>query len=429
MQEMHRGRPWKWLLGAAFIFALVQFGARPGYDHWQSIAAAAREERCIVGSAGDPRSIPRPDGNIKIIRLTDQGTYVDRCELTDALYELHWDRTQIDPQDPVSPRKPGAVSLPKLVVVFVHGWLNDARKTDGDYVEFQSLIERLRKENDGTKGDKKQVTGVYLSWSARSDIPIYQYLTFWNRMQAADRISQSAIVTSAIGAINDALDQSPFSNNQLVLIGHSFGARILQAATAQSLLYGVQQARPRRTNGRYKFIHGVADAIILLNPAFESTMYASIDELRSDGASFDPAQTPLLISIGTSNDSATRYAFPIGQWLAQRASAPEMTTLGNYDAYATHTLHKARSETDCDPKLVGAPLTQGFFAAGLCLDRLPPSANKVTAPNNPFLVVQTTPDIIDNHSGIWGATFSDWLFDFVNEFSHRQHIARRTAVK
>jgi pimeloyl-ACP methyl ester carboxylesterase len=327
-------------------------------------------------------------------------------------------------------------------VVYVHGWLNDERQSDGNYVEFKKLIERLRNEQrNGDRVIAQQVVGIYLTWQARSDIPVYQYLTFWDRMHAADRISQSAIVTSTIGAINHALDQTPHANgksgsNQVVLIGHSFGARILYAATSQSMLYAVQQARPRTSSGQYKLVRGIADTVILLNPAVEATMFASIDDVRRSGASFRPEQRPLLVTIATSNDHATRYVFPVGQWLAQRTSSGEMTTLGNFSKYFTHSLRRVHKQEACDTQLNQEPLTKGFFAAtrsdaqtgpGLCLNRMEPGTKeKITSANDPFLVVETTREVIDNHSGIWASEFFDWLFAFVHEFASRGHGERRS---
>src|SRR5258707_14931217 len=38
-----------------------------------------------------PRQTSRPtSGVVKIIRLTNQGEFADRCELTDALFEIAW---------------------------------------------------------------------------------------------------------------------------------------------------------------------------------------------------------------------------------------------------------------------------------------------------------------------------------------------------
>jgi hypothetical protein len=60
---------------------------------------------------------------LKVIRLTRLGEFVDRCELSDVLYELNWDR-------PLShgvrgPRfDPAKPKLPKLAVLYIHGWMH-----------------------------------------------------------------------------------------------------------------------------------------------------------------------------------------------------------------------------------------------------------------------------------------------------------------
>jgi hypothetical protein len=51
----------------AGLLALVQFGARPAYDHWQSLANEARGTECAVRTPEDPRRKLRPDGQIKTV--------------------------------------------------------------------------------------------------------------------------------------------------------------------------------------------------------------------------------------------------------------------------------------------------------------------------------------------------------------------------
>src|SRR5262245_10193259 len=52
------------------------------------------QHKCPPGAkrpdgAPDPITITRPNsGRVIVIRLTNSGQFVDRCELTDALYEL-----------------------------------------------------------------------------------------------------------------------------------------------------------------------------------------------------------------------------------------------------------------------------------------------------------------------------------------------------
>ena len=64
--------------------------------------------------------MPRPNHSIKIIRLTNSGEFVDRCELTNALYELNWDRERPAYSFGVEV-KAEAPKLPKLTVLYIHG--------------------------------------------------------------------------------------------------------------------------------------------------------------------------------------------------------------------------------------------------------------------------------------------------------------------
>ena len=76
------------------------------------------QNKCPLGRPNDPINTPRPNsGTVKVIRLTNAGEFVDRCEFTDALDELIWDL----PRGRFGPRvKPGATTLPKFTVLYIH---------------------------------------------------------------------------------------------------------------------------------------------------------------------------------------------------------------------------------------------------------------------------------------------------------------------
>jgi hypothetical protein len=118
------------------------------------------QNKCPLGRANDPIRTPRPNsGVVKIIRLTNDGAFVNRCEFTDALYELVWDRMPQGAFGP--PRKTDATSHPRFTVLYVHGWKHGADSTDSDLTEFKRLIERLADTNPD-----RQVLGVYIAWNA-----------------------------------------------------------------------------------------------------------------------------------------------------------------------------------------------------------------------------------------------------------------------
>ncbi|MBR1164620.1 hypothetical protein [Bradyrhizobium elkanii] len=160
----------------------------------------------------------------------------------------------------------------------------------------------------------------------------------------------------------------------------------------------------------------MADAVILLNPAFEAARYSTINSFTRNRETFSPTQAPLVITISSSGDWATKAAFPFGQWLGLARTSRELHTLGNYAAFRTHLLEKGKCSGPTDE-----PITESFAGADLCLSRLtePPSDevdnyDQEFRAHNPFIVAQTTPDIIRDHNDIWNSTFRGWLAELIN---------------
>lgn len=405
---MRVAAPELWLLAGAILSALG-FLVAPIWLNRKELPPGKSQNKCVKHKTdpdNDPRLIPRPDETIKIIRLTNSGEFVDRCELTNALYELNWDR-ELPPGSFGAIRRQGASKLPKLAVLYIHGWKHDASPTDSDLASFTRLIEELRERHKG----KKHVVGIYVGWNATADLPSFlENISFWVKKSNADRVAQSAVVTKIVSAIGSIIRADPSRQDQFIAIGHSFGARVLFSATAQSLISETERAHPRFPGGEYGIIEGAAHAVILLNAAFEASRYSAIDDVARKDEAFRETQPPLLVSISTENDWATKLAFPVGQWLASARSKRELTTLGNYQPFFTHMLSPEVKE--------GMPeamaLTEEFTAAGLRLVRLPRDGTpRVVQAHNPFLVVRTTSAVIDGHNGIWSDKFRGWLGELI----------------
>jgi pimeloyl-ACP methyl ester carboxylesterase len=355
-------------------------------------------------------------GILLTLRFTDNGQLVDRCEQTDAFYELNWNHRFKDTQ--AANITPGTTLRPKFVVVYVHGWKNDARQDDGDYPKFKNLVDKLASDYK----DRKQVVGIYVSWYARS-WPVVDNLTFWSRMRAADRIAQSAAVTKFIAGLESILSRDVDKQNQLIVIGHSFGARMVYSATIQNLLHAVQREFPKDPKESYGIVRGSADAVILVNPAFEASLFTGVASIFRKDEQFRPDQPPVLVSISTRNDRATGWWFPIGQWVGWRTDL-ERTTLGYFADYQTHTLQQAKP-LECFPsgEEVNSQLSRKSYLAGLCMRPLP---RRDDQPTNPFLVAQTSSDVVDGHSDIWNEKFSDWLFQFVKALGEKHEEAPKS---
>jgi hypothetical protein len=404
----------------------------------ESNSSASIQNKCTKTKSEDPANWSRPtSGKVKNIELTNEGEFVDRCQLTDVLDELIWD-SRFPPPLTINTN---AISRPKLVVLFVHGWMHDGSENDPNHKRFSELVTGLAATQE------KQVLGIYVTWNASTGNAVLDYFSFWSRQRIADRITQSAVITKIVGAIGSTRGISGKQDN-FIAIGHSFGARMLFAAVNAPLILDVTKAYPAAHSDVYRTFKGPADAIVLINPAFEAARYTTLNSFMRNEEVFSQQQPPLMITVSTDNDSATKYAFPVGQLLGLSFDERAQTTLGNYKRYYTHTLFVPKGEKcgAADP----FNLTEEYFTSGLCLKREPKwhrlsEDDGKLDPNrwsdvpadrqmyNPFLVVHTTKDIIDNHGGFWDEdkpAFFNWLFDILKALDLRNdRAAGRKAVE
>ena len=198
---------------------------------------------------------------------------------------------------------------------------------------------------------------------------------------------------------------------------------MLYSATAQSLINQTEFSHPGYNGGEYEPFRGTADSVILLNPAFEASRYTVLDDFTRSGEKFSLKQKPLLIVISSEQDWATKYAFPVGQWLDLANTAREKTTVGNYGSYRSHTL-EVSTGTNCAP-IGPSGLSESFDKAGLCLKRVQreefdeisqDGRNKVRKTYqafNPFIVASTPGDVISKHGDVWNERFRGWLFELI----------------
>jgi hypothetical protein len=165
------------------------------------------------------------------------------------------------------------------------------------------------------EGVGRRVVGIYVGWDGAVG-PAFLGLnpTFWNRKLAADRISQSSVLTKIFAATKYARRQERESKkiiarDMTIMIGHSFGARILYTATSQVLTDEIQRQHPGKERGSYGVMAGPADLVLLLNPAFEASVFTAMHTVNRGQEKWweriHRKQQPLLLVLSTENDWAT----------------------------------------------------------------------------------------------------------------------------
>jgi pimeloyl-ACP methyl ester carboxylesterase len=210
-----------------------------------------------------------------------------------------------------------------LLVVYIHGWLNNA--TSDDVGSFKGFLSRLSQSKQ-VQSHHYTLFGVYFAWPGKSlEIPYLYYLTFWNRKQAAERIASNGDCIDAIEQLSYVTRLRPY--NYVFLIGHSFGGLILERTVAHTLrtLEGLQNVKPPW------------DLALMLNPASDSVLTRQIvSDLQSlykysdkpvsgnllqwggqfspisGSGSFIPENQPTVVELQSENDIATGTFFPIG---------------------------------------------------------------------------------------------------------------------
>src|SRR5262249_23222548 len=142
------------------------------------------------------------------------------------------------------PWRKGAKDLPRLTLLYVHGWKHNDKSKDLEH--FEEFVRELQNEHKD-----KQLLGVYVAWNASWQLGLLDNLSFWSKETIADRIAQSSVLTKILSALGAMRKERFETADQLIAIGHSFGARLLFAASSQPLMYEAQKAHPGKPSGTY----------------------------------------------------------------------------------------------------------------------------------------------------------------------------------
>lgn len=287
---------------------------------------------------------------LSIIEFDDQGEFWRPKQLTDTL----------DLIEKSSDRQ----GREALVVVFVHGWKNDAslhNELEKNLGSFKQVLLQLTREEVNRAAElsrdeddplrPRSVIGVYMAWRGLSlRGKLLNQLSFFARKNAAVRVARVSF-SHAIHRIV-AKTKGTLSNTQgnpdsvAVVVGHSFGGLIVENTLLRTLTV--------ETND---FAAYGADLTVLVNPANEAILarqsihalaHAPPGDLQLEGVE---VSRPLIVSVTSVDDSATGNVFPLGLWIKGlfknfRRYDAEEPGLRRQKVYYTHTPGHLPPEAD-----------------------------------------------------------------------------------
>ena len=345
------------------------------------------------------------------------------------------------------------------IIAFAHGWEHDARVCDEFVACFRTFLDEIAADTGGAAAaagvGAPRIVGVYLGWRGRSVVfPVASQLTFWPRKRTAERIGAGDLVE-----VLEYLDQ--FTHREadegrlasLSIMGHSFGGTMVYSALANILKARLVDALGRHAHDptAENLVHGFGDLVLLINPAFEASALAPLHELADALGTCSPRQAPVLVVLGSENDTPNRVWFRSGRWAqtflqstGPRSGGPLLTTaVGSYDPFITHRVeaiappdaHAPRAHvSDCacelpigelsaeESQMIGDFLRTRRFASpwgsdevcaacegGLTLGTARVTCQPGIIPTRPVWSVRATDDVVDGHSGFFTRPFLDFV--------------------
>lgn len=374
-----------------------------------------------------------------------------------------------------------------IIVVFVHGWRHNATVCDDNVACFRRVLQSFAvreqdlSEREGRK--RRNVTGVYFGWRGLSSCSEPLTTTsIWRRKSIGENIGARAgrealrQIMRLFADIKEEDRKHPNRNSRLIIAGHSLGAGVVYSAVGPLLLQrlhdGIAATAPGRSIARIEDLDvatpvHLPDLVLLLNPAFEAEMYKPIQRTLSymevNNIHFAADQPPIMVTISSRHDSATKGIFFLGQ-LLDALVTPVMWAHG--PAYVVRNLvtppHFSPYITDRAIPLQKLPNRVGSDNGDSCFDKnfdpgrqracgcaeLTPerlelmrhqTASSFTLsrsrekygpvrlehlrgdPKNPFLVV-TAGDLIRDHDDIYNATLLAFITDLIStvDFQKRE---------
>jgi hypothetical protein len=359
------------------------------------------------------------------------------------------------------------------VVVFVHGWFNNAEEHNGNLNQFRDLLSSVAAEQ---KGQNRGVLGIYLSWRGLSVPPPLGFLSYWGRARTADNVGQGImvealarirnihwLVSAGLNGGGSTAAQPVYENSRLVLIGHSFGARALYAAVGGGMEtnflqpYWLARSFPGalgksvKSEATMQLVPGFGDLVLLINPAMKSLPYRKVHyAMYSNGTvNYDTNQPVLMMVLSARNDVPNKSLLPIGETLGNRfrdltptnnrdqkeAAKQNIQSLGHYARFHTHdlsvkedgSLKLARKQEFFAP--VDHDHNGDTFHPALPVKTLRHDVPFYGAPKNadvgllPFMMVSVDPKIINGHSDFWPREGHRHAYDFISSFISAQNKA------
>jgi hypothetical protein len=385
------------------------------------------------------------------VEFYEDGGYVDPVQRDKVLALI----------DAEKARAPGGKVI---TLVYVHGWKNNGNVSSvkpKDVERFTSaLVELGTRARLANPDNPVPVIGVYIGWRGKSlrGPGWFTFLSYWGRRNTANSVGDGGPLTKVLNDVIEKTNGTAANDaSRVMLVGHSFGARVLEHAVESGVtLYdeanvrGDTVVRPR------------VDLVLYVNSANDARLSMTrVQRLREKPIvvrhpDYDPAKCaaiprppsledqickeyPLLVTIMSKGDLATKYLQPVatsifpdrgsaqdppqppqGQFadrtpspvIYRRASAGHMPFMHSHVVTEIICPRDPRDGVACnpeDPACAFAFRTRGDCDACFKASLRGPVDGKSPFNQTAFWIMNIDTRISKDHGDIWNQSFLDMV--------------------
>ena len=310
------------------------------YVHDQPTCFAPQADP-VPGVPGENRPFPSVDCRSALykssfVEFDQQGRHIDPAQAEKAIRLIEHEKRRS------STRK-------VITFVYVHGWKNNGNPVapggkPKDVEKFHMASSELGyRAWQAAPEAPVPVVGIYIGWKGKSLMGpgFINWLSYWGRRNTANRIGGDEL-TAFLNRLIEASVPNASDTSRVVLVGHSFGARVLERAIENGvMLYDPVAARAAAVPVRPR-----VDLVLYVNAAHDSRLsmtrvlslrknpitvrHPDFDEEKCQKADAqDPVckAYPLLVAMTSRGDSATRRVQPFANAINFDGDSPAFPPL------------------------------------------------------------------------------------------------------
>jgi pimeloyl-ACP methyl ester carboxylesterase len=180
---------------------------------------------------------------------------------------------------------------PQTVVVFMHGWHGNVSPRNPNIQMFQADLTKVRDRTYKESG--RTLTGICLTWRARTWPGLAEYPMYYRTRDRADKIATGSGIAESLQKLSNAM--RPHGRERLIVAGHSMGARILGRVIAY---------HPELLNR--------LNLVLLANTADDSNSFKRTVE-QVNAHPYDLGRLPKLVWVTSGKDTTTSIIYPTFQ--------------------------------------------------------------------------------------------------------------------